>query len=99
MAEVMAVEPGFLIPRMVIHICSASKTTMTPLGRSVLKIVSAIFEVKRSCNCGLLAKRFNDSSQFTKTYNPPFVRNITKMRFTKKRNKMVFTKRVKRKIP
>ena len=51
-AQVTVLEPGFFTPRIVMHMCSASKTTTTPYGFSRSIIVSATVEVIRSCNWG-----------------------------------------------
>ena len=47
--------PGFLTPRMVIHICSASIITMAPLAPSSCISASAICAPICSCICNLLA--------------------------------------------
>lgn len=47
-ADVIVVDPGFCMPRMFMHMCSASRTTITPLGCRVSNKVSAIWEVRRS---------------------------------------------------
>ena len=39
--------PGFFTPRMLMHMCSASSTTMTPCGWSCSTRVSAICPVRR----------------------------------------------------
>ena len=44
-ALVVVVVPGFFTPRMLMHMCSASKTTITPCGCSCSISVSAICEV------------------------------------------------------
>ena len=48
-AEVTVTAPGFLMPRIVMHRCSASITTKTPRGSRAASIVSAISVVSRSC--------------------------------------------------
>src|SRR5258707_13331335 len=55
-AEVTVIAPGFFTPRKVMHVCSASITTITPRGCSRSKRVFAISEVRRSCNCRRRAK-------------------------------------------
>ena len=51
-AEVMVVEPCFLMPRMDMQVCSHSTTTMTPLASSEEYSWSAIWLVRRSWTCG-----------------------------------------------
>jgi hypothetical protein len=51
-AEVTVREPCFLMPRIDMHVCSHSTTTMTPLASSESNSWSAIWLVKRSCTCG-----------------------------------------------
>ncbi len=48
-AEVTVRAPGLRTPRMDMHRCSASSTTMTPLGDSACSRASAICVVSRSC--------------------------------------------------
>ena len=55
-AEVMVRAPAFRTPRMVMHRCSASITTMTPRGSRSSIRESATWVVSRSCTCGRLAK-------------------------------------------
>ena len=50
-ALVTVLEPGFLMPRMLMHRCSASSTTIAPWGFSCSTSVSAIWEVRRSWTC------------------------------------------------
>ena len=47
--------PGFLMPRMVMHMCSAWIRTITPLGFSSSIKASAIWAVSRSCSWNRLA--------------------------------------------
>ena len=47
-AEVTVIDLGFLAPRMDMHMCSASMTTMTPSGSRCSMIMSAICLVSRS---------------------------------------------------
>ena len=56
-AEVTVTAPGFLIPRIVMHRCSASITTNTPRGVSARSIASAISVVRRSWTCGFFESR------------------------------------------
>ena len=56
-AEVTVTEPGFLIPRIVMHRCSASITTKTPRGDSARSSASAISVVSRSWTYGRFASR------------------------------------------
>ena len=52
-AEVINVAPGFLTPRIVMHMCAASITTITPFGfSSPWWSNSAICVVNLSCTCG-----------------------------------------------
>ncbi len=51
-AEVTVVDPGLRMPRMPMHRCSASTTTMTPRGSRCSSRASAICRVIRSCTCG-----------------------------------------------
>src|SRR5579859_7320814 len=52
MADVMTDEPGFLTPRIVMQVCTASHTTATPSGLSSSLMMSAIWLVIRSWTCG-----------------------------------------------
>ena len=56
-ADVVVLAPGLRMPRMAMHRCSASTTTMTPRGSSLRISASAIWLVSRSCTCGRLAYR------------------------------------------
>src|SRR5437763_1725236 len=47
-ADVTVIAPDFFTPRRVMHVCSASTTTITPSGFSRSKSVFAISEVSRS---------------------------------------------------
>src|SRR5699024_4469871 len=55
LASVTVWLPGFLIPRMVMHICSASIMTMAPFGCMCSISASAICPVSCSWICSLLA--------------------------------------------
>ena len=48
--------PGLRTPRIDMHRCSHSTTTMTPRGSRMRTSASAICVVSRSCTCGRLAK-------------------------------------------
>src|ERR1700759_4295934 len=54
-AEVTVVAPGLRTPRMDMHRCSHSSTTITPRGSRIRIRASAIWQVIRSCTCGRLA--------------------------------------------
>ena len=54
-AEVVVNDPGFFIPRIVMHICSASIITITPNGYSISIIAFATWVVNLSWSCGRLA--------------------------------------------
>ena len=49
--------PGLRMPRIDMHRCSASITTIAPRGSSRRTSASAICEVSRSCTCGRFAYR------------------------------------------
>src|SRR4029453_9517287 len=51
-ADVVVREPGLRIPRIAMHRCSASITTITPCGSSLRTIASATCAVIRSWTCG-----------------------------------------------
>ena len=57
-------EPGFFTPRMDMHRCSASMTTITPAGSSDSTMVSAICDVSRSWTCGRLANTSTTRASF-----------------------------------
>src|SRR5690606_13748925 len=54
-AEVVVLAPGLRMPRIAMHRCSASTTTIAPRGSSLRMTASAIWLVSRSCTCGRLA--------------------------------------------
>src|SRR5690606_14143981 len=54
-AEVIVRAPAFLTPRMVMHRCSASITTITPRASRMRISASATWVVSRSCTCGRFA--------------------------------------------
>ena len=54
-AEVMVRAPAFFTPRIVMHRCSASITTMTPRASRMSTSASATWVVSRSCTWGRLA--------------------------------------------
>ena len=56
-ADVVVTAPGLRTPRIAMHRCSASTTTITPRGSSLFTRASAIWLVSRSCTCGRLAYR------------------------------------------
>ena len=56
-ADVVVREPGLRIPRIAMHRCSASITTITPCGSSLRTSASATCAVIRSCTCGRRAYR------------------------------------------
>ena len=51
-AEVRVFAPGLRIPRIDMHMCSHSTTTITPRGSRIFISESAICVVSRSCTCG-----------------------------------------------
>ena len=51
-AEVTVLAPGLRTPRIDMHRCSASITTITPRGSRLATSASAIWLVIRSCTCG-----------------------------------------------
>ena len=69
-ALVVVFAPAFFTPRMLMHRCSASNTTMTPWGCSCSMSVSAICEVRRSCTCG----RFANTSTRRASFDNPQMR-------------------------
>src|SRR5690606_6263029 len=54
-AELTVREPGLRTPRIDVHRCSHSTTTMTPRGSRMRTRASAICVVSRSWTCGRLA--------------------------------------------
>src|SRR5699024_8307868 len=54
-AEVVVVAPGLRMPRIDMHRCSASMTTIAARGSSLRTNASAMSLVSRSCTCGRLA--------------------------------------------
>jgi len=69
-ADVIVNAPGFLTPRSVIQVCSASMTTITPTGASLSKSVCAICCVKRSWTC----KRRANISAMRASFDKPIIR-------------------------
>ena len=69
-ALVVVRAPAFFTPRMLMHRCSASNTTMTPWGCSCSMSVSAICEVRRYCTCG----RFANTSTRRASFDRPQMR-------------------------
>ena len=53
-ADVTVRDPGLRTPRIDMHRCSASTTTMTPRGSRMRMSASAIWDVNRSCTWGAL---------------------------------------------
>ena len=51
-ADVVVREPGLRMPRIAMHRCSASITTITPCGSSLRTSASATCAVIRSWTCG-----------------------------------------------
>jgi hypothetical protein len=56
-AAVTVTLPGFRMPRIATHRCSACTTTITPAASSRSCTASATCEVNRYCTCGRLAYR------------------------------------------
>ena len=70
MAEVMHSEPGFRMPRIVMHVCSASITTATPLTCNSSTSRLAICSVMRSWTCGPAGKFVDHPGQLAQTHDP-----------------------------
>src|SRR6202008_3185411 len=72
-ADVVVTAPGLRTPRIAMHRCSASTTTITPRGSSRLTKASAILLVSRSCTCGRLAYRSTMRAIFDRPVPLPFL--------------------------
>ncbi len=56
--------PGLRIPRIDMHMCSHSTTTIAPRGSRISIIESATCVVSRSCTCGRRAKTSTRRASF-----------------------------------
>ena len=72
-AEVVVLAPGFRIPRIAMHRCSASTTTIAPRGSSLRISASAIWLVRRSWTCGRLAYMSTTRANFDKPVTLPLL--------------------------
>ncbi len=63
-ALVTVLAPGLRTPRIDMHRCSASMTTMAPRGWRMRTSESATCVVSRSCTCGRLANTSTSRASF-----------------------------------
>src|SRR5699024_7936350 len=70
-ADVIVEEPGFCTPRIDMHRCSASTTTIAPRGCRCVTSASAICVVRRSCTCGRRAKTSTSRASFDSPVTRP----------------------------
>ena len=70
-AEVVVVDPGLRMPRIAMHRCSHSMTTMTACAPSLSTSASAICDVNRSCTCGRLAYMSASRASFDRPVTCP----------------------------
>ncbi len=87
--------PGLRTPRIDMHRCSHSITTMTPRGSRMRMIASAICEVSRSCTCGRRANTSTSRANFDRpAILPSGRRDVADVRDPVERNEVVLAGRV-----
>ena len=91
--------PGLRMPRIAMHRCSASITTIAPRGSSLRTSASAICVVSRSCTCGRLAYRSTSRASLDSPVTRPSRRDVADVRHAEERHQVVLARRVHRDVP